>query len=183
MSKRNNLFTMLTCLSLTACGTTHKPLQTVDHVDLERFMGDWHVIANIPTFIERDAYNAVESYKLNDDGSIATTFSFNKGAYDGPLKTYHPTGYVNANSGNAVWGMQFIWPVKADYRVIYLTHDYSQTVIGRSKRDFVWIMARSADIPDADYRAILGLLEEHGYDTGKIQRVPHAFGTRGDEKR
>ena len=30
-------------------------LNTVDYVDLERFMGDWYVIANIPTFIEKGA--------------------------------------------------------------------------------------------------------------------------------
>ena len=34
-------------------------LKTVDYVDLERFMGDWYVIANIPTFIEKGAVNAV----------------------------------------------------------------------------------------------------------------------------
>ena len=38
------------------------------HVDLNRFMGDWYAIAHIPTFIERDAYNAVESYRLTRRG-------------------------------------------------------------------------------------------------------------------
>jgi apolipoprotein D and lipocalin family protein len=33
-------------------------------VDLERFMGDWYVIANIPTFIEKGAHNAVEGYQM-----------------------------------------------------------------------------------------------------------------------
>jgi len=28
-----------------------KPIHTVEKVDLKRFMGDWYVIANIPTFI------------------------------------------------------------------------------------------------------------------------------------
>ena len=32
-----------------------KPIHTVEYVDLGRFMGDWYVIANIPTFIEKDA--------------------------------------------------------------------------------------------------------------------------------
>ena len=36
-------------------------LETVKYVDLERFMGDWYVIANIPTFIEKGAVNAIES--------------------------------------------------------------------------------------------------------------------------
>ena len=49
---------------------TMKPIQTVGSVDLKRFMGDWYVIASIPTFIETDAYNAVESYKTAADGTI-----------------------------------------------------------------------------------------------------------------
>ena len=42
-------------------------MQTVSYVDLDRFMGDWYVIANIPTFLEKGAHNAVERYDLNDD--------------------------------------------------------------------------------------------------------------------
>lgn len=58
-----------------ACSTS-PPLDTVDYVDLDRFMGDWYVIAHIPTFIETDAYNAVESYRLEDNGTIDTVFTF-----------------------------------------------------------------------------------------------------------
>ena len=50
-------------LSLWGCQTMN-PIHTVESVDLKRFMGDWYVIASIPTFIETDAYNAVESYKI-----------------------------------------------------------------------------------------------------------------------
>jgi hypothetical protein len=50
------------------------PMETVPHVDLPRFMGPWYVIANIPTFVEKGAHNAVETYKLDADGTIATTF-------------------------------------------------------------------------------------------------------------
>ena len=164
-------------LMLAACGTAQKPLPVVDYVDIDRFMGDWYVIANIPTFIERDACNAVESYALQENGSIATTFTFNKGGCDGPLKSYHPTGFVREGTGNAIWGMQFIWPVKADYRIFYLAEDYSQTVIGRNKRDYLWIMARTPAIPGSEYRSLLRLLDENGYDTTRIQRVPHGTGS------
>lgn len=93
---------------------TIRPIHTVESVDLKRFMGDWYVIASIPTFIETDAYNAVESYKLAEDGTIATTFRFNKGGFDGPEKTYKPRGFIQDRQSNAVWGMQFIWPFKAE---------------------------------------------------------------------
>jgi apolipoprotein D and lipocalin family protein len=159
-------------LILTSGCQTMKPIHTVEHVDLNRFMGDWYVIANIPTFIEKDAYNAIESYRLDDDGTVATTFRFNKGSLDGPLKEYHPRGFIRDKKSNAVWGMQFIWPFKAEYRIIFLSDDYSKTVIGRSKRDYVWIMAREPAISDEEYDAILAFLREQGYDIKKLQKVP-----------
>ena len=150
-----------------------KPIYTVSHVDQERFMGDWYVIACIPTFIETEAYNALESYQLNPDGTIATTFTFNKGGFDGKLKTYTPKGFVVENTGNAVWKMQFVWPFKAEYRIIHLTDDYQQTVIGRSKRDYVWIMARTPSIPEDDYDRILTFLKDQGYTLDDLRKVPH----------
>jgi apolipoprotein D and lipocalin family protein len=155
-----------------------KPIHTVESVDLKRFMGDWYVIAAIPTFIETDAYNAVESYQLAADGTIATTFRFNKGSLEGPLKTYSPRGFVEDQQSNAVWGMQFIWPFKAEYRIIYLSDDYEQTIIGRTKRDYVWIMARKPSIPEEDYKRLVAFLEEQGYGPEKIRRVPHGPPTR-----
>lgn len=68
-------------LLLGGCRAAMPPLETVDQVDLQRFMGDWYVIANIPTFVEKGAHNAVESYSLDEDGSIATTFTFRKGGF------------------------------------------------------------------------------------------------------
>jgi len=153
----------------------HAPLATVPRVQLERFMGDWYVIANIPTFLEKSAHNAVESYRLDDDGTIATTFTFREGGFDGPEKRYTPRGYVIESESNAVWGMQFIWPIKADYRIAYLSPDYSQTVIAREARDYVWIMARTPAIPEADYARIVELVGRMGYDTSLIRRVPQRW--------
>ncbi len=152
-----------------------KPMKTVPQVDLPRFMGPWYVIANIPTFIEKGAHNAVESYVLNPDGTIATTFTFRKDAFDGPQKEYHPKGFVVPGTGNAEWGMQFIWPFKGEFLIIWLEPDYSITVIGRSKRDYVWIMAREPQIPEAKLSEILAYLKGLGYDTEKVQLVPQRW--------
>lgn len=157
---------------LTGCQTM-KPIHTVEKVDLNRFMGDWYVIASIPTFIEKDAFNAIESYQLDDDGTVATTFKFNKGSLDGPLKQYNPRGFIRDKHSNAVWDMQFVWPFKAEYRIIFLSEDYSQTVIGRTKRDYVWIMAREKTIPADEYEEILKFLQEQNYNIENIREVPH----------
>ena len=175
MKRSVQTLVLLTSLMIIGCQTM-KPIHTVDYVDINRFMGDWYVIANIPTFIEKDAYNATESYRLDDDGTVATTFRFNKGSLDGPLKEYHPRGYIRDKASNAVWGMQFVWPFKAEYRVIFLSEDYSKTVIGRSKRDYVWIMAREPAISDEEYTSIVDFLQKEGYDVKNLQKIQHGMG-------
>ena len=147
-------------------------MDTAPHVDLQRFMGPWYLIAHIPTFPERNAWNAVESYALEPDGSVATTFTFNEGGFDGPLRRMTPTGFVIDRQSNAVWGMQFIWPFRADYRIVFLTPDYGLTVIARQKRDYVWVMARTPRIPEAQYRDVVRRIAAWGYDVAKLRRVP-----------
>ncbi len=154
-------------------GTTLKPMPVVEYVDLDRFMGDWYVIATIPTFLERDAYNPIETYQRDSDGSIATTFTFNKGSLNGPTKIYRPRGFVKDKRTNAIWGMQFVWPIKADYRIVYLDDNYQQTIIGRNSRDYVWIMARTSTISQQDYSNLGELVDSLGYDLDDLQKAIH----------
>lgn len=111
----------------------------------------------------------------DDDGTIATTFTFRKGAFDGEPKRYTPRGFVLDRETNARWGMQFVWPIKADYRIVYLDPDYRQTVIGREKRDYLWIMARTPAIPEADYQRLIAFAASHGYDVSRIRKVPQRW--------
>lgn len=148
-------------------------LKTVDYVDLERFMGDWYVIANIPTFIEKGAVNAVESYELDSKGRINTTFTFRKGSSTGPEKKYNPTGFIYNTKTNAEWRMQFLWPFKAPFLIIDLDDDYSYTVIGIPSRKYVWIMARDHVLNQNIYDAIISKLEKVGYDITQIQKIEH----------
>ena len=166
--------TVLLLTALNACKTA-EPLATVDSVDLEKFMGDWYVIANIPTPLEVQAYNPIESYRLNQDGSVATTFAFNKGGFDEERKVYHPTGFVVDDTGNAVWDMQFLWPFKADYRIVYLDDTYETTIIGRNRRDYVWIMARSPRITKPEYDELVSKVAAMGYSTELLRKSPHSF--------
>ena len=151
----------------------------VAQVDLNRFMGSWYVIAVIPTMFERDAYNAVETYSLRPDGKVQTEFRYRKGGFDGELKTMHPVATVNDGTGNAVWGMQFIWPIKAEYVITDLDAAYNTVIVGRSKRDYVWIMARTPTLPEAQYTALVARVAAHGYDTAKLRKVPQRWPEAG----
>lgn len=166
---------ILAAAILCGCAAKGPEMKTVDHVDIDRFMGPWYVIANIPTFLEKGAHNAVETYSLNDDGTIATNFTYRKGSFNGKVKEYNPKGFILDGGSNALWGMRFVWPIKADYRIVYLDDDYSMTVIGRQSRDFVWIMARTPTISDIDYDKLASFVESIGYDRSKLELVPQQW--------
>ncbi|MCZ2496985.1 hypothetical protein GN316_09465 [Xylophilus sp. Kf1] len=149
------------------------PVPLASNVDIPRFMGSWYVIANIPTFPEKDARDAVETYKLLDDGTIDIDFRFRKQDGDGELKHMGSKGFVSKED-RAIWGVQFVWPIKADYRIAYVNPDYSQTIVAREKRDYVWIMARTPTLTDAQYQVLLSRVAAMGYDKSKVQKVPQA---------
>lgn len=160
---------------LAACAHEAPTLRPVAQVDLPRFMGDWYVIAHIPSRPERHAYNAVESYALDEQGRVRTTFRFRNKGFDAPLETMEPVGYVRPGTGNAVWGMQFVWPIKAEYLIAYVDNDYRTTIIGRSKRDYAWIMARSPSVSDQEYAQLLERLKAMGYALEGVRRVPQQW--------
>jgi apolipoprotein D and lipocalin family protein len=170
------------CLAvLGGCASTNTPpLEAMDRkVDLERFMGDWYVIGfipvTIPFFSEEGAHNGVESYRLTEDGVIETTYTFRKGSFDGPEKRMTPKGWVYNEETNAEWRMQFLWPFKAAYLIVYLDEDYQRTIIGVPSRKYVWIMSRDPQLSDADYQELLDQAARVGYDTEKVQRVPQRW--------
>ena len=175
MGRRTGWWVLAFAVLLSGCGVNPQKVTVpvVPAVDLPRFMGPWYVIAVIPTFIEKDIYNAVESYELAPDGTIRTTFTFNKGALDGPAKEMNPKGFVIPGTNNAIWGMQFIWPIKAEYVISHVDANYTETIIARSARDYVWIMARTPTIDEARYRELVGKVGAMGYDVSKLVRISH----------
>jgi len=151
-----------------------RPIPRPASVDVPRFMGDWYVIAHVPSRPERDAFDAVESYAPRPDGRIQTTFTYRKGSFHAPLKSMHPIGKVEAEGNGAVWGMQFIWPIQAEYIIAWVDEGYSQAIVARSKRDYVWYMARTPQVSETDYQGAVERIKAMGYDVTRLRRVPQS---------
>lgn len=166
----------LSCSSMSQADKDFGPLKTVDYVDIQKFMGPWYVIANIPTFIEKGATNAVETYTWNEkEKRIDVMFKFNADKPNGKLKEYPQKAFIYNKKTNAEWRIQFIWPLKFAYLVIGLDPEYRYTVIGVPDRKNVWIMARTPQMDEALLTKLIGGLQAVGYDTSKIERVPQVW--------
>jgi len=87
----------------------------------------------------------------------------------------HPVGTVRAETHNAQWWMQLIWPIKAEYLVVYLDPDYQTVIVARSKRDYVWIMARTPTLPDSRYNPLVERVAALGYDVRKLRTIPQRW--------
>lgn len=149
--------------------------KTVDFVDMSRFMGKWYVVAGRFTALEKNVFNAVESYSWNSEKNmIEIDFKYNKGSLTGPIKKIPQKGWIKNNTSNAHWIVSPIWPLKFDYLVIGLGDNYEWTAIGVPNEAYLWIMSRTPNISKEAVEEIILRLSDEGYNTGNIISVEHS---------
>jgi len=150
-----------------------EPMQTVSHVDIPRYMGDWYVIANIPYFAEKDCVDSIESYALRADGKIDNWFTCRKKTFDAPLKRKATaTATIDDTATNATWSVRFFKIISVKYLILDLDPNYQWVAVGHPSRRYGWVMSRSKTLSEQTYQEILDKLRSDGYDTAKFQKVP-----------
>lgn len=173
MHLRTACLMVLAVLLLASCQATRPPLQTVSHVELPRYMGDWYVIANIPYFAEKDCFDSIESYALRPDGDIDNWFTCRKKSFAAPLqRIVNALAIVKDKQTNATWRVRFFKVITVSYLVLDLDPQYQWAVVGHPSRKYGWILARSKTLDATTYEAILKRLGAQGYDATKFERVP-----------
>lgn len=160
-------------VACTKDGVSTPNQELASSVDVERFMGKWYVHGYTPTFLDKNAYDATESYEMREDGKIQTTYQFRKGGHDGKWKTMRPVGWVFDKESGAEWRMRFFGVFTSPYYILYVNSDYTETVIGVPGKDMGWIMSRSPEMSDRDYERLLYELARRDYELDEMQRVRH----------
>ncbi len=151
----------------------NQPLQTVSHVDIPRYMGDWYVIANIPYFAEKDCVDSIESYALRPDGKIDNWFTCRKKSFDAPMKRKATAiATIEDKTTNATWSVRFFKIISVKYLIVDLDPDYQWVAVAHPSRRYGWVMSRSKQLSEQTYQDILAKLRSEGYDTTKFQKVP-----------
>lgn len=149
-------------------------MKTAPYVDLQKFMGKWYVLAGRFTFLEKEVHNAVEEYTWNQEKKrIDIGFTYNKGGFDGPVKSIPQTGWVYNEETNSHWKVSPIWPFKLDYLVIAVADDYSWTAIGVPNGKYLWIMAKDPQNPEGKVASAIEALKLKDYPVDKLVTVPH----------
>jgi len=163
---------------LAACTSTPMTTSHTSPIDLQRFMGAWHVIAHVPYFGERGHVASRDEYTLRGNGHIGVRYVYQEG-FDQPIKTLDSRATVKDESGNRRWTTWFFGVIPTKFRILEVAPDYSWALIDYPGRDLAWIFSRTADIGDAHYADLVAKMRGHGVDTAKLMRVPQLRGQLG----
>lgn len=156
--------------------SSNPPLETVPHVDLNRYTGRWHEIARYPNSFERKCdrdVTAQYSVKRNGDIRVVNSCVTSSGA----ISRSTGTAKVVDKATNAKLKVTFFWPFYGKYWIIALGRDYDYAVVGEPSRRYLWILSRSPHMTADLYQQITARLAEKSYDASKLVRTRQT-GTR-----
>jgi apolipoprotein D and lipocalin family protein len=148
-------------------------LKTVPHLDLSRYLGRWYEIARYPNWFEKQcARDVTATYELRKDGRISVSNACVK--EDGKRRESTGWAKIADPASNAKLKVTFFWPFFGDYWVLELGPNYEYAVIGEPSRKYLWILSRTPQMSDEQYRSITGNLSARGYDANRLVRVKQA---------
>lgn len=160
----------LAMVLLSACRST-PPVAGAAPIDLQRFMGPWHVIARVPYFAENGDVASRDEYTLTGPGKIGVRYVYREG-FGEPEKQFESRATVKPDSGDRDWTTWFFGVIPTKFRILEVAPDYSWALIGYPGRDLAWVFARQPQIDEALYQDLLRRMAGHGVDTAKLVRVP-----------
>jgi apolipoprotein D and lipocalin family protein len=149
-------------------------LQTVDHVDLDKYLGRWYDIGSYPASFQKGCRCTTADYELVPGKKYIRVTNRCIRFKNGRSKISKIKGkaFVVEGSGNAKLKVRFFWPFSGDYYIIGLAGDYSWAVVGHPDRKYLWILSRESFMPTDTYNHILSLIKNRGYDLKKLQKTP-----------
>jgi apolipoprotein D and lipocalin family protein len=167
-------FVLLAALSLAGCKSppvnrdASAPLETVENVDLDRYLGLWYEIARYPNSFEENCEGVTAEYARRDDGLISVTNTCRKGSPDGETKVANGRAKVADEATNAKLKVSFFGPFWGDYWIIGLAEDYSLAIVGEPEGRYLWILSRTPKISDEVRAQALSDLKAMGYNTDAL---------------
>lgn len=161
-----NAALIATSLALAVLAASPAPLETVQHVDLGRYMGRWYEIASFPQYFQKGCIDSRADYRLLDNGTVEVV---NSCLRNGSLHTAKGKAWVVDQATNAQLKVSFFWPIRGDYWVIELGRNYEYAVVSAPSRDYLWILSRTPALDAVQYGEILRRLQDRGFDVSRLQ--------------
>lgn len=160
------------------------PLQTIERLDVARYLGTWYEIAKYPNGFQRQcAADTQAQYRPREDGQLdvinrcrqasgerieAVGRARQIGAADSPkLEVRFAPAWLS-------W-LPMVW---GNYWVIDLDPAYQLVAVSEPSREYLWVLSRTPTVDAAAYQALLARLQAQGFDLSKLERTAQPGGPK-----
>jgi apolipoprotein D and lipocalin family protein len=147
------------------------PLETVEKVDVNSYLGKWYEIARLPQYFEKDCVGVTAEYSLMDCGKIKVVNTCRKVTCDGKVTVANGVARVTDAISQAKLKVSFFWPFEGDYWILKLGSNYEYSVVGSPDRKTLWILSRTPQMDETTIAEILAEFSAKGFDTTAMIRT------------
>lgn len=172
-------------VTLLLLGCTGRPddVEPVRGFDVARYQGEWFEIMRLDHSFERGLTNVTATYQLRPDGSVGV---LNRGFDRKACRWKEADGRARFQGAPDVASLSvtFFWPFAGGYHVFALDREgYQWALVSGSSRDYLWLLARSRDLP-SDVRArLVAQARSLGFPVDNLILVDHAAPDCGPDRK
>lgn len=156
-------------------------LRAIDRLDVQRYLGRWYEIARYPNkFQSQCVSDASADYALQPDGriSVLNQCRMPNGEWSRARGVARQIGAADSARLKVRFAPEWLsllpW-VWGDYWIIDLDASYGLVAVSEPSRQYLWILSRTPQVPEASYASLLQRLATHGLDTQRLQRTSQAL--------
>ena len=163
-------------LALAGCASVPsgmQPLDLVDSVDVQKYLGRWYEIARFQSGFEKSIVGATAEYSLRPDGRIQVVNSGFKKALDGTYTEVKAVAWVPDTAVPGALKVKFFGLFTSDYLIFGLDQaGYSWALVGNNERKFIWFLSRTPTVSDELLAKMKAIATSQGYDLSGLYLVP-----------
>jgi len=181
MPRLKHAIVLLGCCLLMAAGAAraHAPLQSIPSLDVPRYMGVWYELAKFPNrFQKKCVADTSATYSLQPDGGVRVLNACRlaNGEMQQAFGQAHQVGGPQSAQLRVrfapAW-LSWLPVVWGNYWVVDLDEGYQLVAISEPRREYLWILSRSPEVPQERYAALLDRLSKMGLDVQRLEKTAH----------
>lgn len=147
-------------------------VEPVRDFELPRYLGTWYEIARLDHRFERGLSRVTATYSSREDGGVKVV---NRG-YDAESERWEEAvgrAYFIEAPNVGRLKVSFFGPFYGGYNIIALDDDYQWSLVAGPSRDYLWILARSPELPEDTVAELVALARALDFPTEELIFVNH----------
>ncbi|WP_285763701.1 lipocalin family protein [Biformimicrobium ophioploci] len=167
---RTSRLVLAIAFAATLAGCTGVPagVEPVRDFELDRYLGQWYEIARLDHRFERGMSRVTAEYSRKPDGSVKV---INRGylADEGRWKEAEGKARFAGDPSVGHLEVSFFGPFYGSYVVFELEREgYQYAFVTSSSRSYLWLLARTPQVPDAVRDQFLQRAGQLGFDLEQL---------------